>query len=81
MHTVNVRTMVTKERRVAITLPPEVPEGPADVVVVVSPLGRDDAPADRADRQESGDPAAIFPFFDGGGLTCARLTREQIYGE
>jgi hypothetical protein len=73
--------MVTKDRRVAITLPPEVPEGPADVVVVVSPLGRDDAPGDQGERHESGDPASIFPLFDGGGLTCPRLTREEIYGE
>lgn len=35
METVRLRTIVPKSHRIEIDLPPQVPEGPADVLVIV----------------------------------------------
>ncbi len=37
METLRIKTIVPKNHRVEITLPPEVPEGPAEMVVTVKP--------------------------------------------
>lgn len=37
METLRIKTIVPKNHRVEITLPPEVPEGPAEMVVTIKP--------------------------------------------
>jgi hypothetical protein len=82
MGPIRIHTTVPKDHRVEISLPPEVPEGPADLAIIVTPTAPADGEDWRADRREMLARLAEFrERFKGRNLNMAeeviKLRRED----
>ena len=77
MRTIETTAVVTPEHTITVQLPPDIPPGPCQVVVVVDPTN--DQPAA---RPKSADWLLDLPIHDVGpwpeGFT---VSREQIYDD